>query len=1141
MSDRAERLARLSPEKRALLERALLARREVTLDRERIRRRAPGEAAPLSFPQQRLWFFDRMAPGDPTYNAVVAIALRGPLDIDRLHRAFIIVVDRHEAVRTVFPDREGIPYQHVLDDWELALDVVDLRACPDAQRAGELAAILRDAPRAPYDLRADLMLRLLVVRTGDDEHVLLIMEHHIAFDGWSDDVLCAEVSECYRALGDDRIPRLAELPVQYGDYAVWQRRWLAGPVLEAQLAYWTARLAGAPPLLELPTDHPRPALRSYRGAAVSLSLDSALGAALHGLALRLAATPFMLLAGGFAALLARYSGQEDVVLGTPIANRPHAELEELIGFFANTLCLRTDLTGAPDLAQLVSRVRETALGAYAHQDLPFERLVEALRPERDLRHSPVFQVMLTLQNLPRLALELPGLALSSFEVDGGRAQFDLTLTLYPGPDSGLFARLDYALDLFDAATASRLLAHLKNLLAGMAAHPEARIAELPLLAPEERQELLAAGNDTAAPVPDGSVASLFVAVAASQPDAVAVTQEGESLSYGELEARSNRLAHHLHRQGVGPETRVAVCVERSPALLVALLGVLQADGVYVPLDPSYPADRLAWIVADSGAALLLTTADLAAALPSLPIETAMPPMPAMVVLDALELAEGGRVPPPWEGEGWVRGEARRGAPPSPDSLAYVIYTSGSTGRPKGVAIASRGMVNFLASMARRPGLGATDVLVAVTTLAFDIAVLELFLPLVVGARVELADRETAGDGQRLAARLAACGATVLQATPSTWRLLLEAGWEGAPHLTALCGGEALPPELARTLASRTRALWNVYGPTETTVWSAVHPVAAADLEGRPIPLGAPIANTALHLLGRFEHGLPPVPPGVVGELYLGGAGLARGYLGRPDLTAERFVPDPFAASPGARLYRTGDLVRRRSPQGELEILGRVDHQVKLRGFRIELGEIEAVLGGDPAVRQCAVVVREDGGVRRLVAYLALRDGLGGLGSLDAVLRGKLPDYMVPHLLVALPELPLTPNGKLDRRALLALPAPEGAAAAEHVAPRNPAEALLAAVWAEVLRLDRVSVHANFFTLGGDSILAMRAVTRSRARGLRFTPRQLFQNQTVAQLAAVAEVAVEPSAEPAPVPTAELPLAHLAPADLADVLAELGDE
>ena len=1055
---------------------------------------APRDAdLPLSFSQQRLWFLDQLEPESFAYNLSGALRLAGSLDIAALGWVLDEMVRRHEPLRTTFADGENGPSQVVAPPAPFPLPVVDLATLSPVARDAEAAQIAAAEAKRLFDLRRGPLLRMTLLRLAEREHALVTVMHHIVSDGWSLGILVRELSALYRVFVTGKPSPLAELPIQYADFAVWQRRWLSGQVLDSMLAWWTRQLAGAPPVLELPLDRPRPAVRSYRGARVSLPLGRDLEEGLEAVARRLAVTPFMVLLGGFALLLSRYSGQTDIVVGTSVAGRGHAELESLIGFFANTLALRTDLDGDPRFEELNRRVREAALGAYARQEVPFERLVEELRPERDLSHSPVFQVMLILQNLPAATLELPNLTLSPIEIESGRAQFDLTLTVYPG-GNGPLARLEHSTELFDAATADRLLAHLRHLLAGIVDDPARRISELPLLAPEERRELLAAGEGAVSAPPEILVHQLFEAAVSRRPDALAVRGDGKSLTYRELNARANRLAHHLRRLGVGPDHLVAVCVERSPALLVAMLGVLKAGGAYVPLDPTYPADRLAWVLEDSRAAVLVTERGLAAALP--------PHAAHILALDAVDLfGESAADPLPLT---------------APENLAYVIYTSGSTGRPKGVAVRQRGAANFLASMARQPGLGPEDAVLAVTTIAFDIHVLELLLPLAVGARIELVDREVAADGLRLAARIADSAATVMQATPATWRLLLEAGWPGGPGLKVLCGGEALPADLARELLALVAELWNVYGPTETTVWSAVHAVSPADADGhRPVPIGGPIANTAIHLLGPFAAGLEPVPSGAAGELYIGGEGLARGYLGRPDLTAERFVPDPFSGRPGARLYRTGDLVRRRPRDRALEFLGRADHQIKIRGFRIELGEIEAVLGAQPAVRECAVVVREDvPGTKRLAAYLALDNGpapAGVLAGLRAVLSEKLPEYMMPHLLLPLPALPLTPNGKIDRRALLAQPAPEAASVEEHVAPRDAAEEALAAVWAEVLHLERVGIHDNFFALGGDSILAIQVVTRSRKRGVRFAPRQIFQNQTIAQLAAVAEVAHPPGA------------------------------
>ncbi|HVG08476.1 MAG TPA: amino acid adenylation domain-containing protein [Thermoanaerobaculia bacterium] len=1093
----------------ALAERAREGGAQPSLPLVRVPRTGP---LPTSFAQQRLWFIDQLEPGSTAYNLSGGVRLAGRLDVTALAGALSGIVRRHESLRTVFAEEDGQPRQVIGEPGILPVTVFDLSGLPAVAREAEIRRIAAAEARRPYDLAHGPLMRCTLVRLDESEHALLVGMHHIVADGWSLGIFVRELGVLYRG---DALP---DLPIQYADYASWQRDRLRGDLLEERLAWWKFHLGGAPQVVELPLDRPRPAVQSYHGRRAYLTLESDL----DGVARRLGVTPFMILLGAFATLLSRYGSQPDVVVGTPIANRGRAELEDLIGMFANTLALRVELSGDPGFDELARRVRQVALGAYAHQDIPFERLVDELRPERDLSHAPVFQVMLALQNLPGAQLDLAGLTLSPLEFEVDRTQFDLSLSLFPRSQGGMLARLEYAADLFDAGTAERLLLHLRNLLDGIVEAPKRRLSELPLLGAVERQELLAAGNFTAAEVPLRLLHQLFEERAAERPEAVAVAQEGESLTYGELNARANRLAHHLRGLGVGPERLVAVCLERSPAMLTALLGVLKAGGAYVPLDPTYPADRVAWVLEDSRASVLLTQSDLAATLP----------VPG-ISLDRIDLSgESAADPEPLAG---------------PENLVYVIYTSGSTGRPKGVAVRQRGAVNFLASMARQPGLGPDDALLAVTTIAFDIAVLELFLPLSRGGRVELVDRETAADGLRLIERIAGSGATVMQATPATWRVLLEAGWEGSPGLKVLCGGEALPPDLARELLARTSELWNVYGPTETTVWSAIHPVSAADADGvRPMPLGGAIANTEIHLLDRF---VEPVPPGAPGELYIGGEGLARGYLGRPDLTAERFVPDPFR--PGARLYRTGDLVRRSSrvkaQDGALEFLGRVDHQVKIRGFRIELGEIEAVLSAQPAVRECAVVVREDvPGSKRLVAYLALHDALREIDfeALRSALRDKLPEYMVPQLFAVLPSLPLTPNGKIDRRALLAMPAPEGArgAAAEAVAPRNPVEEILAAVWAEVLKLDRVGIHDNFFSLGGDSILVIQAATRSRKRGVSFTPRQLFQNQTIAQLAVVVDTLGGPGEAAVPVlaPLTEFSEAGLSQDELDDLLAELSE-
>jgi len=1011
--------------------------------------RVPREGdIPLSFAQQRLWLLDQIEPGSAAYNLPAAVRLTGQVSVDLLERIFEEIVRRHESLRTTFPSQRGKPVQRIAPELRPEIRVIDL---PGEAEARTFA--LEEA-RQPFDLENGPLLRLALVRLGERDSLLVMTMHHIVSDGWSWGVLLREIGVLYEAFSQDLPSPLPELPVQYADFAVWQREQLEGEVLERQLAWWKRQLAGAPAALELPTDRPRPALPSHRGGVRPLALPPDLLEGVIGVSRHHGATPFMALLAAWAVLLGRYAGQEQVLTGTPVAGRNRREVEDLIGFFVNTLVMHVRQGDG------LEAVRDMALDAFTHQDLPFERLVDEVAPDRDLRRPPVFQVLFILQNAPLDALELEGLTLRQVPVDAGAAKFDLTLNLIE-TGGGLGGFLEYDADLFDAATAERHLRHYERLLRGIVAEPDLPIRDLPLLSEAERHQMLAEHNDSASIYPDGAcVHELIAAQAARTPEAVAAGR----MTYRELDRRAGRLARRLVRQGVGPDVLVGLSFERSPDLLVALLGVLKAGGAYVPLDPTHPRERLDMILEDAGVRILLTELEEDG-------EDVDVPLPAV----------------------------------DPENLAYVIYTSGSTGRPKGVEVRHRGVVNYLASMACTPVLGAEDVMMAVTTLSFDIAVTELLLPLTVGARVEIASRETAGDPLLLAKALET--ATCMQATPATWTMLLEGGWAGQPGLKALCGGEALPRALADRLLPRVGELWNVYGPTETTVWSALLRVGPGE---RPVPVGLPLANTALHLVDR-DGELAPL--GVAGELLIGGDGLARGYHGRPDLTAERFVPDPFGA-PGTRLYRTGDLARR-LPDGTLEFLGRIDFQVKVRGFRIELGEIEAVLASHPAVRECVVVARKDDGDTMLVAYV-----VGDASELRSFLGGKLPPYMVPAAFVTLPALPLSPNGKVDRKAL---PAPERQETGSFTAPTDPTEELVAGVWAEVLRIDRVGVHDSFFELGGHSLLGTQVVSRIReVLGVELPLRRLFEAPTVARLAEAVRAAREQGVTPAP-PLIPLPV------------------
>ena len=1070
-----QRIAQLSPERRAALERRLLESRPPGGAAPGIPRHASGGPPALSFAQQRLWFLDQFEPGSSAYNIPTALRLSGPLDVEALRRALETIVARHEPLRTTIRAVDGTPVQIIAEPPALALPLVDLTTVPDPDREAELQQRLDAEAQRPFDLARDVMLRAILFRFGPQEHVLSVVMHHIASDGWSMGVFFKELNAGYGTFVAGRDWPLPPLPIQYADYAVWQREWLRGAALQAQIAYWKDQLAGTPAALELPTDFPRPPMQTFKGARETMLIPPGLVKALQTVGRRDGATLFMTVLAAFQVLLHRYSGEDDIVVGSPIAGRTRVELEGLLGFFVNTLVLRARCGGNPTFREFLGGVREAALGAFAHQDIPFERLVEEVQPARSLDRSPLFQVFFALQNPDHAGLALPGLVVRGQAVHSGTEKFDLSLYLIERAD-GLRVACSYNTALFAPATIRRLLEHYHTLLAGIAADPDARLADLPVLTAAERMQILVEWTATQAAYPsEACLHHLIAAQAVATPDAVAVVYEDQALSYRELDARANQLAHHLRGLGVGPGVLVGLCVERSLEMVVGLLAILKAGGAYLPLDPTFPRDRLAFIVADARVSILVTQDTLRSALPDHEAR--------MVRLDADRAILAAMPETPPDGG-------------QPEDLAYVLYTSGSTGRPKGVQIPHRAVVNFLASMRREPGLAPDDVLLAVTTLSFDIAGLELFLPLLVGARVVIVSSAVAADGHRLARTLAESGATVMQATPATWRMLLEVGWEGSPRLRILCGGEALPRDLAQTLLARGASLWNLYGPTETTIWSTVHRVA--DGVG-PVCIGRPIVNTRLYILDRYGM---PAAIGVPGELYIGGDGLASGYLNRPELTAEKFVAHPFDTGGAARLYRTGDRARYR-PDGTVEFLGRLDHQVKLRGYRIELGEIEAVLREHPGVRDAVVTVREDQpGDQRLVAYIVPEgDDAPPDAKVLAALRSKLPGYMIPAALVPLAVLPLTPNGKVDRRAL---PPSDGArTTVPAVAPRDLLEVQLVKLWQEVLGVPAVGIEDNFFALGGHSLLAVRlfdAVARRTGRQLPLAA--LFQAPTVAALARI---------------------------------------
>ncbi|HEY3570763.1 MAG TPA: amino acid adenylation domain-containing protein, partial [Thermoanaerobaculia bacterium] len=1040
---------------------------------------------PLSFSQERLWFIDQLTPGSPVYNIPFALRLEGDLDPQVLRLAVREVLHRHDVLRTTFAAPDGRPMQVVHPPAEAALPLIDLTGLPTAAREASARRLVALETASPFDLARGPLLRSALLRLGEHEHILCGAMHHIVSDGWSLEVLIREISTLCTAFLSGEPSPLPELPIQYLDYARWQRDPLRGQALREQLEYWKRTLAGAPPVHELPTDRPRPKAQSHGGARRSLFFPAEVGDGLRRVGRQASATLFATLLGAFMTLLGRVSGRDDQVVGSPVAGRSREELEPLIGFFVNMLVLRGDLSGNPRFSELLLRLREVVVGAQTHQDLPFERLVEELQPERNLSHSPLFQIAFGLLVPPREELELPGLRLRRMLEEATTSMFDLRL-LCAELDGGVSMLLEYSTDLFCAATIDRFLRQLQTLVTAIAAAPEQRLWDLPLLDEAERREILALVEAERREVPArGLLHEIFAEQAARRPEAVALTCEGAALSYGELDRRSSRLAHRLRALGVGPDVRVALCLERSLDLVVGLVAVLKAGGAYVPLDPAYPAERLAFMLEDSQARVLLTRGDLAGSLPA--------GGPERLLLDREEEPVGGSSEPPATG-------AR------PENAAYVIYTSGSTGRPKGVVVTHANVVRLFAATRDDFGFDGDDVWTLFHSYAFDFSVWEIWGALLHGGRLVVVPYWTSRSPEAFHELLCRERVTVLNQTPSAFLQLSHAEESGAARGElslewVVFGGEALDlqslaPWLARHGDSRPR-LVNMYGITETTVHVTFRPLSATDAARTASVIGPPLADLRLYVLDRAgELALLGVP----GEIFVSGAGLARGYLRRPELTAERFVPDPFGA-PGGRLYKTGDLARR-LPGGEIEYLGRTDDQVKIRGFRIEIGEIQSALAACSGVSASAVLALpgESGGAR-LVAWWVPNGGPApSSGELRDFLRDRLPEHMIPAAFVRLDRLPLTANGKLDRAAL---PVPSEAPAEEtaHVPPRTPVEEVLAAVWAQVLRIDRVSVHDNFFALGGDSIRSVEVVALARERGLDFTVQDLFESQTVAGLAA----------------------------------------
>jgi len=1075
----------LTAQKQELLK-LMLKKKGISFNNEAIARRNSSQPAPLSFAQQRLWFLSQWEEHKATYNIPAAVQITGELQEAALEQALKEIVHRHEILRTSFQVVDDIPVQVVDADVNVTLSIVDLQAIPTAEQTAAVQQHLAWEVSTPFDLSIAPLLRVQLLRLTQTSHVLVLNLHHIVSDGWSVGVFIQELSALYVAFTEGKQSPLPELAIQYADFAVWQRQFLTEEVLTNKLKYWREKLADATPLLEL-SSRPRPAVQTYRGSTFTYELSAKLTQQLTNLSQQTGATLFMTLQAAFVILLHRYSGQTDILIGTPVANRNRQEIEPLIGFFVNTLVLRNQISGNSSFLELLQQVQQTTLDAFAHQDVPFEQVVEALQPDRNLSYSPLFQVMFALQNAPVGELEISGLKIAPIEMETVTAKFDLTLSMEEigGKLKGTW---EYNCDLFEAETITRMAGHFQNLLNAISSNPQQLIADLPLLTASERHQILVEWNQTQAEYPENlCLHELFAAQVQRTPDHIAVIGEREKLTYTELNTRAHQLAQYLRSLGVGTDTLVGICVERSIEMVVGLLGILKAGGAYLPLDPEYPAERLAFMMQDAQINILLTQQHL---LNSLPQQQAQ-----IICLDQ----DWQLIATSFSPQSPVPNEKTALAHQSPDHLAYVIYTSGSTGKPKGVMIPHRAIVNHMVWMQNTFPLTPDDKVLQKTPFSFDAAIWEFYAPLLAGAQLVMAQPGGHRDSSYLIEVINKQQITTLQLVPSLLRMLLDSGeFPSCKSLKRVfCGGEVLTGELVERCHSQIDAeIYNLYGPTEATIDATCSMNLAYRGRGHSIPIGRPIANTQIYLL---DQNLQPVPVGVPGELYIGGAGLAKGYLHRPELTQEKFIHNPFGKG---HLYKTGDLACY-LPDGNIEYISRVDFQVKLRGFRIELGEIEKAIALHSNVKQVAAIVREDNpGDQRLVAYI-IPDGEAPTSEeLRNSLKQQLPDYMIPNAFVVLDTFPLTPNGKLDRNAL---PIPDiNLTSPNCVPPHTATEILIADIFISVLGIKQqnqpISIHDNFFSLGGHSLLATQVISRLREIFRVEVPlRLLFESPTVAEL------------------------------------------
>ncbi len=1080
MNDSATKLSSLTPQQRAVLELKLRRKQPVAVVPSIVRRQS-SDVYPASFAQQRFWFLDQLGQGNSAYHIFRGIRLMGPLQETSLEKALNEVIRRHDILRTVFSLRDEKLYQVVKPYSKTVLPAEDLAALDDDIREAEAIRLATELANHPFDLAEGPLIRYHLLRLGEQEHILLLVLHHIIADGWSLELILREITQLYE-WGCRGIQRhLPEPTVQYGDFSIWQRESLSGARLDAEVRYWRQRLSDAPSVIDLPLDFPRPPLQTSQGRRHLFSFSEEIKQAVKRLGQQEGVTAFMIFLAAFKVLLSRYTGQADIIVGTPSSGRDRLEIESTVGLFINMLALRTRLQDDLTFTDLLARVRETVLEAYSHQELPFDRLVEELHPARDLSYSPVFQTTFAYQALSR-KIGFADLSPTPFKIEQVSSKYDLALFITE-TENGLNGILTYNAALLHPATAKRMMSHFGMVVKAVVSNPHLRVSEIPLMGLQEQDEILEEWRGETCGIDEDLCAhALFEARALETPDAVAVIHREISYTYREINERSNQLAHYLKGLGAGPEVLVALCLERSVDMIISLLATLKAGAAYLPLDPSFPKSRLEYMLSDSKVIATITTGktnDLAGLF-------AMPSDMKLVRLDEDHdrISIHPRTSPAVKATG--------------ANLAYVIYTSGSTGNPKGVQITHRSLVNFLLSMQHQPGLEDQSRLLAITTLSFDIAALELLLPLSSGTSLVLADQKELFDGEALQGVVEQENVSEIQATPATWRILLESDWPGSMDLRLFCGGEAMSRELAEQLLPRCRELWNLYGPTETTIWSSLSRITDAR---EPISIGRPIHNTELYILDR---NLDLSPIGVVGELHIGGAGLSRGYLGRPALTAQRFIPNPFGREKGLRLYKTGDLARY-LPNGGIEILGRTDHQIKIRGFRIETGEIESLLTQHPAVSAAVVQAREGGGgEKRLVAYLTLKSN-HSLSSTEGIqyLRERLPDYMVPGAIMVLDQFPMTLNGKIDRRALPDPPQKRAGIEQTLISPRNAVELQLQVIWQDLLNLQVIGVTESFFDVGGHSLLGLRLLQRvEKTFGQKIPLSAFFQRPTIRALADV---------------------------------------